>query len=228
MNKNTSDTDITFWKGTTAQWTSQSISTQHPEYVCFITDDDTSGFQAEKVVNQNINENAIKFWSGTQEEYDAITTKDSDTIYNVKNENMTITSLLEAIYPIGSIYIGVMEYCPISALLGTWVKISSGRVLQGADENHPVGSLIEAGLPNITGAFNHWHAQSDGNALINGSSGALFDTNSTSSVYKVQVSGTTTTTVTTGFNASRSSSIYGNSDTVQAPAYAVNIWKRVS
>ena len=30
------------------------------------------------------------------------------------------------------------------------------------------------------------------------------------------------------FDASRSSSIYGNSDTVQPPARIVNVWKRVS
>jgi hypothetical protein len=31
-----------------------------------------------------------------------------------------------------------------------------------------------------------------------------------------------------GFDASRSNSIYGNADTVQPPAYLVNIWKRTA
>ena len=62
--------------------------------------------------------------------------------------------LFDKIWPIGSLYFGIMETCPLAALFGTWEKVSSGRVLQGADANHNPGTTIEAGLPNITGTLN--------------------------------------------------------------------------
>lgn len=66
-----------------------------------------------------------------------------------------LTSVLDTIYPVGSIYITTNSAPPFSSLdFGAWEEVSSGRVLQGADSTHSAGSTIEAGLPNITGHLN--------------------------------------------------------------------------
>lgn len=83
-----------------------------------------------------------------------------------------------------------------------------GRVAQGADGN--LGELIEAGLPNITGTFN-----SDDEGL-NAVSGVFYKHGDCSGP-RGAGSG-----VQIGFNAARSSSIYGKSNTVQPPAVAIN------
>lgn len=131
----------------------------------------------------------------------------------------SINTMLATLYPIGSIYIGTQVTCPLATLISgsTWVLVSSGRVLQGADNDHNAGTTIAAGLPNITGT-------------INGPSGV-----NASGVFTVEpmsaLSGGSSTSVREGntyFDASRSSSIYGSSDTVQPPAYVVNIWQRTA
>ena len=42
-----------------------------------------------------------------------------------------VLSNLQSIYPVGSLYIGTTDTCPIANLFGTWEKVSEGRVLQG-------------------------------------------------------------------------------------------------
>ena len=82
------------------------------------------------------------------------------------------------------------------------------------------GSTISAGLPNITGTSytlaHSSYGQSgaisysyDDGARISGSS-------SNYNNYKIN------------FNAKNSNSIYGNSSTVQPPAYKIYAWKRTS
>lgn len=128
-----------------------------------------------------------------------------------------VLSNLQSIYPVGSIYIGVTETCPIANLFGTWEKVSSGRVLQGADSSHNPGTTIEAGLPNITGGPIRCMYDTAGG-------GALY----TDGVHKHSTDGNGSYNYDFYFNASRSSSIYGKSSTVQPPAYVVNIWKRTA
>ena len=197
------------------------------------------------VINQNNTTTAIKTWTGTLAQYNAIVTKDNNTLYNItddmqastyeaysksetynKNEinsliSNNLSTLLSNLYPVGSIYIGTQLTCPLATLISgsTWVKVSEGRVLQGSDSNHNAGTTIAAGLPNITGTFNN-------TVNITAASGTFYTRKVSSST-----GGTNTYTVSdagAGIDASRSSSIYGNSSTVQPPAYVVNIWKRTA
>lgn len=130
-----------------------------------------------------------------------------------------VINVLQAIYPVGSVYIGTQSTCPMSAFFGTWDLVSSGRALwtgNGSNGN----TTIAAGLPNITGSAN----RDDGYGWIRGTtSGALYGSGT---YYRGVGDSSVTAAETLNFDASRSSSIYGNSTTVQPPAYVVNVWRR--
>ena len=81
--------------------------------------------------------------------------------------------------------------------------------------SHPAtsGSYHEAGLPNITGSF---HSRSYSNAGITNTRGAFHCEYYTTNQQIVSGSGEGSSQYT--FDASRSSTIYGNSTTVQPPA----------
>ena len=82
-----------------------------------------------------------------------------------------------------------------------------------AEKGGDITARLSAGLPNITGTTFNAYAASDGD------SGALFNTNIVDNPKYINV-------VTSGdqsqrfinFDAQRSNSIYGNSNTVQPPA----------
>lgn len=103
---------------------------------------------------------------------------------------------------------------------GTWELLPSGKSLQTTDSG--AGKLIEAGLPNITGSV----GENDG-TLRRGLSGDFtgsFKRGVGNSRYSGSFSGQTGYVLE--FDASRCSPIYGNSNTVQPPAYTVFAWLR--
>lgn len=88
-----------------------------------------------------------------------------------------------------------------------------GKFAEGANGN--LGADIAAGLPNIEGVANLQGANANGTAT------GVF-TVLTRGVHGSGSSGANTYINNVGFDASKSNSIYGNSDTVQPPALAVN------
>lgn len=127
-----------------------------------------------------------------------------------------VLSNLQSIYPVGSLYIGTTDTCPIANLFGTWEKIEEGLCLQSVKGDQVAGTTVEAGLPNIKG---HIYAPTNG-----GVDGAFYADGS----FNVHGGGDWLTR-SGGFDASRSSSIYKDDcKTVQPPAYLVNIWKRTA
>ena len=77
-------------------------------------------------VKDNRSGNAIKTWTGTRAQYNAITTKDANTLYNITDDSDITYSMLELLYPVGSIYIGTMATCPLATLgVGTWTLKTS-------------------------------------------------------------------------------------------------------
>ena len=128
----------------------------------------------------------------------------------------SVLSNLQSVYPIGSLYIGINDNCPIANLFGTWEKVAEGLCLQGATGSQVPGNTVEAGLPNITGGigrvfrFNIWGA-----GVNIGNTGSINTTGSWS-------------TADVNIDASKSNNIYGKSSTVQPPAYLVNVWKRTA
>ena len=130
-----------------------------------------------------------------------------------------VLSNLQSIYPVGSLYIGTTDNCPVANLFGTWEKVSQGRVLQGVSGSQVAGKTVEAGLPNITGNTGY------GGREVGTMSGAFYSGGG-STVWGPNSYGYESHTAY--FDASHSSSIYGKSSTVQPPAYLVNIWKRTA
>ena len=129
----------------------------------------------------------------------------------------SVLSNLQAVYPVGSLFISTTDTCPIANLFGTWEKVSEGRVLQGVSGSQVAGEVVEAGLPNITATY-------AGNGGLP-TTGAFYEA-STTKGYSLNIIGNTINYL--GFDASLSNSTYGKSNTVQPPAYLVNIWKRTA
>lgn len=181
-----------------------------------------SQLKAVAVRNQNSVTYEVMTWTGTKAQYDALANKVNNTLYYITDDTDVSLTILEALYPVGSVYITTATTCPLSMLISgsTWELVSSGRVLQGADSGHSAGTTIEPGLPNITGNINGCesntgHQGADGAFVISGYTGGGEQNGNG-------------TWVNFNFNASRSSSIYGNSTTVQPPAYVVNIFRRTA
>lgn len=179
--------------------------------------------QAIGVINQNAPATAIKTWTGTKAQYDAIATKDANTLYNITDDTSAsdiLTTVLGSIYPVGSVYIGTMSTCPMASLISgsTWTLVASDKVLQGSG-TYTVGTTIEAGLPDIQGGIrtNEFGWNANGAFTI--------DQRDTQNV---QGTNSSNTVDWVKFKASTYNSIYGNSSTVQPPAYVVNIWERTA
>ena len=176
----------------------------------------------EKIKANKWNENFDTILDYIEEVSDELTLK-----LNTINSQLSssILSNLQSVYPIGSLYIGTTDNCPIANLFGTWEKVSEGRVLQGADGEQEVGSVVEAGLPNITAECDPYENGWGNSIAIRNTKGAFYTTTTRNCINRREAG---SSPCGIGFDASRSNSIYGKSNTVQPPAYLVNIWKRVA
>lgn len=153
------------------------------------------------------------------------TTKTFATLNDIPNLSnyYTKSEVLNALYPIGTIYLttstnGLGSSSPASWLGGTWEQLPEGYALWTASSG--AGGTIGAGLPNITG-------QATGVLTYNSeyvSGGAIVVSRANSG----PSSGSNRQWSDINFNASRSSSIYGKSSTVQPPAYKIYAWKRTA
>ena len=122
-------------------------------------------------------------------------------------------------YPVGSIYMSTSSTSPASLFGGTWESIASERVLMGVSSSHGAGSTVSAGLPNIIGettAMATWRFVTPSGAFATASSQPGPDGYANNLGLNVN------------FYASRCSSVYGNSSTVQPAAYYVYMWRRIA
>ena len=117
--------------------------------------------------------------------------------------------IAQADYPELYAVIGSLPVCQSDTDGMFKVPDLQGRFLQGANGN--LGTVKEAGLPNITGRVSFPPEPSKDGAFYKTSYGTE----------KFSLSGGSTGNAL-GFDASRSNPIYGKSDTVQPPAISVN------
>ena len=165
-------------------------------------------------VKDNRSGNAIKTWTGTRQQYDSITTKDSNTLYNITDDTDVTLTLLNTLYPVGAIYIGTMNACPLQVLgVGTWQLVASDRVLQGAGTRGSVGTTINESLPQHTHDYERYP---HGTTWFSRYSNA-------SNAHPSEAGWNYETAQSSG----ASSSVYQDNAPVQQDAYLVNIWERI-
>lgn len=127
-------------------------------------------------------------------------------------------------FPVGSIYQTVSFASPASMFGGIWEEIAQERTLMGANDIHAAGSTVEAGLPNITGQIS-FGTPTSAWFKVTHAEGA-FESTGSGGVAQFNITGSTGNSIA-DFNASRCSTVYGASTTVQPPAYFVHIWERM-
>lgn len=126
----------------------------------------------------------------------------------------SVLSNLQAVYPVGSLFISTTDTCPIANLFGTWEKVSEGRVLQGVSGSQVPGETVE-GKVEITIPTTGWGTS--GGALGAVPAGKLV----------VGSGGNELKEDLESLRASGENKIV-TSPNVQPPAYLVNIWKRTA
>lgn len=112
----------------------------------------TNKIQTIGIINQNSGSPALKSWSGTSSQYNSILSKDANTLYNITDDSDVSLTILETLYPVGSIYITTNETCPLAVLISgsTWIKEATG-VITGLSETAPCkGNGLTLGLTNGT------------------------------------------------------------------------------
>lgn len=120
--------------------------------------DGTTGYipygRIEAVKDSN-GDRGIKTWTGTKAQYDAILSKDANTLYNITDDVDVSLPILEALYPVGSIYITTANTCPLSTLISgsTWTLRDTG-IVTSVNTNVPCkGNGTALGLTNTTSNF---------------------------------------------------------------------------
>ncbi len=110
---------------------------------------------------------------------------------------------------------------PAEIIGGTWERIEDCTIW-GASDTHPAGTVLAAGLPNIEASVTSQYGIFNSDAT-----GAFYYINGAN--YKYPTAGQGGALIhDLRYSAARSNSIYGNSSTVQPPAYCLYIWRRVA
>ena len=131
-----------------------------------------------------------------------------------------ISTLLNAVYPVGSIYIGTQSTCPLATLIenSTWVAVegryllASGTLVGTTDETYTATTEVAAGLPDFSQYIGYTGTEGNGNPDSPWDSGGPYPRRA--QAITVQPSGV--------------NNIYGASDTVRPSAYVVNVWRRTA
>ena len=145
-------------------------------------------------------------------------------------QTYTIQEIKKAIYPVGSVIISfVVRDFTIEMPDTTWELEEEGRLIEATRDTTKVNTLVEAGLPNITGTIDLYSGNSgiSGGSMGLGSGALSKTTKSSNNTY----TGFTSHSSAPGgikFDAKKSNSIYGASDTVQPNTRKYYIYRRIA
>lgn len=179
------------WVGTLQEYETQQIETNHPEWICYITDDVSGGTSVytKDQVNTLLNNKQDTLTAGTN-----ITI--SDNVISASSVN------IGSIFPVGSCYVTIGNTNPNTILgFGTWTLVTSsivssvdtnvpckgngtvmglsdGTVNYGLVKSHINGTRYVSGFTNLYGATVGTNGVDDG---INSERGAGLSTDSTKS-----------------------------------------------
>jgi hypothetical protein len=104
----------------------------------------SSQLQTIGVIDQRTS-SAVKTWTGTKAQYDALSTKDSNTLYNITDDESNIVNtindlinttknqfntLLNSLYPVNSVYLSTSSTCPLASLISgsTWQQLGTSLI----------------------------------------------------------------------------------------------------
>ena len=138
-----------------------------------------------------------------------------------------ISTLFLLIHPVGSLYLSDNSTSPAELYGGTWEKIASNRALMGASSTNPAGSTAEAGLPNVEGYFAFGTTTSGAWTKAMAGTGPFSTSGNVTTSLATQYQDFKNSNVIIRFSLANANSIYGNSATVQPPAYFTNLWRRI-
>ena len=134
----------------------------------------------------------------------------------------------DIIYPVGSVYATTKKGKPFE--LGEWKSIGTNMTLWGVSQSETAGTTKVAGLPNITcnfPAYIYWDHKPNAGETKTSNSLLMRYVNESAPESKAG-GGSDFYNTNMDINASRQSSIYGKSSTVQPPAYTVYFWHRIA
>ena len=97
----------------------------------------------------------------------------------------------------------------------------------GASTTHPVGTTVDAGLPNVEGYFAFGNTISGAWTKAMSGTGPFSATGNGIISLATQYQSFENSAVSIGFSLAKDNPIYGNSTTVQPATYYINIWKRI-
>ena len=153
--------------------------------------------------------------------------------------NQLKSDLINQLYPVGAIYISLKDECSPANFIPTseWERLPEGKALWTVSSG--AGGTIDAGLPNITGhdsmgiSGNNYGLKSDlsMSGAFNAGKDVYKSSEASYQLRDIESLGLVTNytgKLGVGFDASKSNPIYGNSTTVQPPAYKVYAWKRIA
>lgn len=146
----------------------------------------------------------------------------------VKNKELTpLTNIVSSeavinlIYPVGSIYTSLdATFNPNDTWTGTtWELQKEGIFIEATQDDTKVGKETEAGAPNIKGRFGMYYYGNTSNingavSVITSNNQALNPVAGNAKYVEVQL------------DASKSSAVYGKSNTIQPYSVKAKVWKR--
>lgn len=147
--------------------------------------------------------------------HDSIIGTDGNVVFYNKQE------VFLAVHPVGSIFLSTDGTEPAELYSGTWERIENCTIW-GASDAHPAGTKLEAGLPNIYGQLNGALFSSD-----NPTASGILHTTLANGYILTKGSSSGDVSIYANNIRTSGSSIYGNSTTVQPPAYCMYIWRRI-
>ena len=215
--------------GSAAVTSADLTDTRADETVCGVMRDGVTGIPTQQLVEQWQAAQAAQLADGTAlldrlraEVAAGSAYSKQETDAKLDDLRTEVDTKLAGLYPVGSIYQSTDAASPAALFGGTWEQIASDRVLMGASSAHAAATTADAGLPNISGTFtaaqhSYYDADPTG-AFSRTAERGSYGPNNDSYMRSWDIA----------FAASKSSAIYGKSDTVQPPAYYVYIWRRVA
>lgn len=156
---------------------------------------------------------------------------ETDKFNSIWVKNLNADDLVDKIYPIGSIYLNITDTSPSTLFSNTtWEKLSAGYALWTASEG--AGETISAGLPNIKGRINQtilFQNNTSSGAFSSSRTSTRMPSSSSQNAYIFDTSfDAKNGECDINGNYKSAGKVYGNSDTVQPPAYKVYAWRRIS